>query len=172
MFKRALQTNHWMTIGLDEWNKLENMDISVTKLQKLRKVERGEEVDDDEESEHTISDEESDDCSEDVPVEEDCESEDEVSSIDGDRVFLRYCEACPGRKFLTEKDFQEHINSKKHQKRLAKENEPTQSDSKPAITIPTPTKQTESTVSKPTNPNNRKARRAHLASTVDTNSSH
>jgi hypothetical protein len=171
MFKRALQTNHWMAIGLDEWNKLENMDISVSKIQKLRKVERGEEVEDDEESEHSITDIESGEESENVSVDEECESESELSSVDGDRVFLRYCETCPGRKFLTERDFQEHINSKKHQKRLAKGCEPTESEPKPSITIQTPTKKKETPVQKPVTRNNRKARRAHLASTVDKNSS-
>lgn len=158
MFKRALQTNHWMAIGLDEWNKLENMELTPALIKKLRRVEKGEDVQDDEELENQSVSGES--CQEESLGDEE-ESIDEESSDDEGRVYLRYCESCPGLKFLTEKDFQEHIKSKRHMKRIAKESSTL--DEKPKVDNATPEKQQQTPSTPTANPNNRKARRAHLA---------
>ena len=40
MFKRALKTNHWMVLGLDRWNELENMEISLETIRKMRREAR------------------------------------------------------------------------------------------------------------------------------------
>ena len=172
MFKRALQTNHWMTMGLDEWNKLENMEISQSLIKKYRKVEKGESVDDNEDESDNLSNEsQSDIVSDNESIEGDESDQEEVeyddeSSEEEQRVYLRYCESCPGLKFLTEIDFQKHINSKRHQKMLAKTSEPSKIE--PVVEVKTPSKPKTNTkkVSETpsTNPNNRKARRAHLAS--------
>ena len=164
MFKRALQTNHWMAIGLDEWNKLENMEIPQSLIKKYRKVEKGEDVNDDDEEYVELENESVVDSDNESGEEEDEEQGELTSSEEEQHVFLRYCDTCPGRKFLTEKDFQEHINSKRHQKRTAKE--VNTSEDKPAVEIKTPSKQSKDAkkVSQPTEvKNNRKARRAHLA---------
>jgi len=164
MFKRALQTNHWMAIGLDEWNKLENMEIPQSLIKKYRKVERGEDVNDDDEDSVELENESVVDSDNESGEEEEEEQEEAISSEEEQHVFLRYCDTCPGRKFLTEKDFQEHINSKRHQKKIAKE--VNTSEDKPVVEVKTPSKQSKDTkkVAQPTEvKNNRKTRRAHLA---------
>ena len=157
-------------MGLDEWNKLENMEIPQSLIKKYRKVERGEAVDDnDEESDPSSNESGSEQVSENESYEEEESADEEEpeeaeSSEEEQRVFLRYCETCPGRKFLTEKDFQEHLNSKRHQKKLAKTTAPSNTEPEVAVATPSkpkevPKKPRETSAAKP---NNRKARRAHL----------
>lgn len=174
MFKRALQTNHWMAIGLEKWNKIESAEVPFTTVKKLREMEKlGFNSDDEEEVEDDLSNDESFSGSEDeidselsdemesVDLEEDqeeetAEPESEAESVKESTSF-EFCSVCPGKKFLTEADKEAHMKSAKHLKREKQET---------ATSVTTPSAKhakPEPRARQAPSENNRKARRAHLA---------
>ena len=117
MFKRALEAKHWMAIGLDSWNEMENQDIPATRVRKMRLVEKKSRANPDEESD--ASDSASIMSEEEIaPVVPDVSVSSSESEADGAGNFV-FCEVCPGRKFLTGKDIESHMKSKHHLKKMA-----------------------------------------------------
>lgn len=175
MFKRALEANHWMAIGLNSWNELENRDIPLSRVRKMRLLgKKSNNASDDESDESEVSSQVS------VVEEQFSEADDnkssasEAASDSGDEGTFVYCDVCPDRKFLTGKDIEDHLKSKMHMKRLA-------SQSKEGFVapmacqtpIPKPRKAAKKEVGRnelqPSEKSNRKARRAGIA---DTRTSH
>lgn len=119
MFKRALEANHWMAIGLDNWNELETRDIPSTRVRKMRlvdkKVKSSRNEDSDESDSASIISEIDESLLEPVVDSASAPSDSDTEDF-GSFVF---CELCPGRKFLTGKDIESHQKSKMHLKREA-----------------------------------------------------
>jgi hypothetical protein len=181
MFKRAIQTNHWMAIGLEKWNELENLEITPELVRKMRKIKyhnsdsEEDEVEPDLDSDAENDDIQSNDESEDEVVDSDgdsAENADSVESKEGDsaeseeeappKSSFSFCPICPGKKFLTDADQESHMKSAKHMKREA------QSVATPEAVLPSvkakkPKEKTKTERAEPAPKNNRKARRAHLA---------
>ena len=179
MFKRAIKSNHWMAIGLEKWNDIENMEITPEMIKKMRKYQRAS-SDSEDEDENPSSDQESvgtpeaaihsdSNEPEDSASERSPEAEEEASASsesEEDHGNFEFCPICPGRKFLTEKDAEAHRNSAKHQKReraLENANKPQEE-----VAVKESTKKEKKPKSEPKPavlpaPNNRKARRAQLA---------
>jgi hypothetical protein len=178
MFKRAMKSNHWMAIGLEKWNELESMEISPAILKKMRKLRDSTGSDSEDEHSESESSLESVSDSEEAPgdlgsssyapsanhtqeeesVDESEDEEEEEKTSGG----FEFCPICPGRKFLTEKDMECHMQSAKHLKReraLSLIETPATAVSKAADSkLDIPTKVESNTPVKL----NRRARRAHL----------
>lgn len=117
-----------MAIGLDKWNDFENMEISESRIKRMRNIKGGSEDSGDEElfsdidsvessvDENVSADGSVDESAskDDVPVSGSLDSGQVAKEANGDFVF---CPVCPNRKFLTEKDMEDHMKSKKHIKR-------------------------------------------------------
>lgn len=117
-----------MAIGLDKWNDFENMDISESRIKRMRNIKGGSEDSGDEElfsdndsvessvDEHVSADGSVDESASKNEVSDNVslESGQNAEEANGDFVF---CPVCPNRKFLTEKDMEDHSKSKKHIKR-------------------------------------------------------
>jgi hypothetical protein len=171
MFKRALQANHWMAIGLDKWNELENTEIPLEQIRKWRKLERGKDI----EGETQDIEQETSSCEEKVfsdvqsdisDCESSVESEESETKQDGSRsgVSVQHCEYCPGKLFLSNSQLEAHLQSEKHLKRVkAAENPgiPTVTPDNNPITVTSEKKERREKI-RPVSTNNRKARRAHL----------
>jgi hypothetical protein len=179
MFKRALQAHHWMAIGLEKWNELENMEITETHIKRMRKIKGGsEDSDDDQEftsdaegsqsaqSSSNKADPEvctTDDSEfEEGPIEEVGDEQLEKELVSGSFVL---CPICPNRKFLTENEMNDHLKSKGHLKKERALSEPCEV----RVVVPQRPKKDKGTKpvkdQKPQSKNNRKARRANLART-------
>jgi hypothetical protein len=118
-----------MAIGLEKWNELENMEITPELIKKMRKLKNntGDSDDDDEDNEADevqSREQESGDVppkdspansieADSVASESDVDAESEDDALDS----FEYCPICPGKKFLTERDAEEHRKSAKHMKR-------------------------------------------------------
>ena len=184
MFKRALTAHHWMAIGLEKWNEFETMDIPATRVKKMRKIKDAD----------TDSDDESDESPSDLDQREIASADDDLSQSDAeaDSDILNaagsddnqsdvaaeageeevkpslgtfsFCPVCPGRRFLTTKDMEDHTASAKHLKRVAAAaNAP-----EAAATVEKKTETSQPKKQKKTEREpkvNRKARRAALART-------
>ena len=179
MFKRAMRSNHWMAIGLEKWNELEELEITPEIIKKMRKLKNDmgnsddSDMDDEDISVSSVS-VDGDDCSEqsaqsgsgdEVGEAEDVsEGEEESEGSEAEHHAFEFCPICPGVKFLTEKDAEAHRNGAKHKKREARQS---------AAPVETPTLKEKKPLAKqekslPQAKSNRKARRANL---VDTRSS-
>jgi hypothetical protein len=171
MFKRAIKANHWMAIGLDKWNELENMEIPIGLVRKMRKLrdlasdseDEGDSNSDVTESlsqgdvedlEHADEDSLADSIIEEAEAPEDSEDEERKESDS-----FTLCPICPGRKFLTKKDEEQHMNSAKHLKRLRSK------DNGRAEVAPEPRVKKAKVVKIAKTVSNRKSRRAHLVDT-------
>jgi hypothetical protein len=182
MFKRAMKSNHWMAIGLEKWNELENMEITPQILKKMRKLkdQMASDSEDDDASDNfsdgdlDAADVDSEASSSNSIEEEDAVVEEQEGESDdssepkepvGNFVF---CPICPGRKFLTQKDADDHMKSTKHVKRekAIAASQPLQVDS--SIVVKEKKKKEEKSKIEPSTPSgklNRKARRANLKDT-------
>lgn len=111
-----------MAIGLDNWNELENRDIPKTRVKKMRVLEKRSKLNPDEDSDDSdaASLESEFEEVEALHVEAEHVIEDPVSESESScaGTFV-YCDVCRGRKFLTEKDIEDHLKSKAHLKRVA-----------------------------------------------------
>jgi hypothetical protein len=171
MFKRALQSNHWMAIGLDKWNDLENMDLPLKK--QFRDPQEGD-LDDANEAGSDIvlsGDEE-------IPTDSDSGSDASGEGLDEEALpehvvraeqFL-VCTVCQRKKCLTMSDMEIHLQSKKHFLKLEKlaqrsiAVDPSQPD---AVELEAPAEPKQVKIP---NESNRKARRKDLqAEREDTN---
>lgn len=129
MFKRALSSHHWMAIGLEKWNELENMEITPELIKKMRKLKNNtgdsDEDDEDNEADEVQSREQvcddvppNDSSSNSIGADSVASGSDVDAEIEDDALdSFEYCPICPGKKFLTEKDAEEHRNSAKHLQR-------------------------------------------------------
>jgi hypothetical protein len=172
MFKRAMKSHHWMAIGLDEWNKFEESQITASHVANLRTVERAglgsdDEDDDELELESYASELEGDELDQTADADSGAESAPSVSGEsdeEPDNGTFEFCPVCPGKKFLTDQDRSSHMLSAKHLKQVAKLERPTVAE----VTTPSAKKLKVSVEPKPrkqeASANNRKARRASLAS--------
>lgn len=168
MFKRALQTNHWMAIGLDKWNEIENMEITPELIRKMRKLKhRGSDSEGSDEEIETeseaceieqLAEQESDGASEQSEVESEASAESEESDEEPAKSAFSFCPICPDKKFLTEADQEDHMKSAKHLKRESQLNHTPE-----VVTPAAKAKKEKKPVNKDVTTNNRKARRAHLA---------
>ena len=176
MFKRAMKSNHWMAIGLEKWNDIENMEITPAMIKKMRKYQHaGSDSEDDEQSQSSDQesvgtpeadhDDESAERDAQSGSEEDASEEDlESDGSEGeDHGGFRFCPICPGRKFLTDRDEEAHKKSARHLKREKALANP-EPAAKPASAKETVKKEMVKPEPKQAPAaNNRKARRAQLA---------
>ena len=181
MFKRAIKANHWMAIGLDKWNELENMEIPLSLVRKMRKL-RDTASDSDEESNSTsevdqLSESESEideglsNSSQDEEEKSDHVVEEETSEHVDEEVATEetpvkespftFCQLCPGRKFLTKHDEEKHMSCAKHLKRLEGSKNISKDMVSPKEKPVRPVKKQKTEKVKAVS--NRKSRRAHLA---------
>jgi hypothetical protein len=179
MFKRAITSNHWMAIGLDKWNELENMEITPALIKKMRKI-RGYETDSDDENEDNSSSSESENEADATQPESESEREEisgderapsEHSSDEAGLGSFEMCPICPNKKFLTAKDAEAHMKSEKHLKREKLLETAASPDVRPPspksgskrLLKPTKAKTEEASPVATPQKLNRKARRAQLA---------
>lgn len=140
MFKRAISSHHWMAIGLEKWNELENMEITPELIKKMRKLKNNTgDSDEDDDDNEADEDQTREQVCDDVPLDDSplnsivADSLPSVSDVDAESEHdaldtFEYCPICPGKKFLTEKDAEEHLKSAKH---LKKESALLRTDSPP-----------------------------------------
>ena len=165
-----------MAIGMEKWNEIENMDISLSLVRKMRKLRdatsdsEGESISGSEVEEMTDSNSDSEyasdtehvgDPPQDIVVEVgDIKSPEEDKKEESAKTSaFTFCPVCPGRKFLTKKDEEDHMKTAKHLKRLERPAvlEKEEECSRPKKSKPAPKETKKEKVS------NRKSRRAHLA---------
>jgi len=173
MFKRAVQANHWMAIGLEKWNELENTEIPLEQIRKWRKLEKGKDIESNDEEEEILEGSDNDEVeteelealSETSDISETVEPESESEEGEpNSKIMIQHCDICPGRMFLTEKDMEAHMQSIKHLKRVQAAKGSPETDS-PAESKPKEkkSKTTDTKQKQAPSATNRKARRAHLA---------